>query len=98
MKFERPGSGPRDGRPGEARFPKRENFSREEPPRREASPEADYLRRLASEQTPVVVHLRTGERFEGFVEYYDRRFIRLTREGAPNLFLFKQDIKYLSEK
>lgn len=61
------------------------------------STEAEYLRRLAREQTPVVVHLRSGERMQGFIEYYDQRFIRLTRQGAPNLFIFKDDIKYLYE-
>lgn len=66
-------------------------------PERTASEEAEYLRRLAAEQTPVVVHLRSGEIFRGFVEYYDKRFIRLTRQNEPNLFLFKQDIKYLYE-
>ena len=25
-------------------------------------------------------------------------FIRLTRKGGPNLFIFKHDIKYLSEE
>lgn len=59
--------------------------------------EAEYLRQLTEEHTPVVVHLRTGENFAGQIEYYDRRFIRLTRQGAPNLFIFKNDIKYLSE-
>jgi sRNA-binding regulator protein Hfq len=59
--------------------------------------EAEYLRHLSEDQTPVVVHLRTGESFRGFIEYYDRRFIRLTREGAPNVFIFKNDIKYLVE-
>ena len=60
--------------------------------------EAEYLRRLAHEQTPVVVQLRSGEKMHGFIEYYDQRFIRLTRQGAPNLFVFKQDIKYLYEE
>ena len=59
--------------------------------------EAEYLRHLTEEKTPVAVHLVTGESFQGFIEYYDRRFIRLTRQGAPNLFIFKKDIKYLSE-
>ena len=59
--------------------------------------ESEYLRRLTDEHTPVVVHLRTGENFSGHIEYYDRRFIRLTRVGAPNLFIYKNDIKYLSE-
>jgi host factor-I protein len=59
--------------------------------------EAEYLRQLTEDHTPVVIHLRTGENFAGTIEYYDRRFIRLTRQGAPNLFIFKNDIKYLSE-
>lgn len=59
--------------------------------------EAEYLRRLSHEQTPVVVQLRSGEKMQGFIEYYDQRFIRLTRQGASNLFIFKQDIKYLYE-
>ena len=62
------------------------------------SNEAEYLRELVDEKTPVVVHLRTGESFRGFVEYYDKRFLRLTRSDAPNLFIFKQDIRYLSEE
>jgi len=63
----------------------------------QASLEAEYLRRLAENKTPVVVHLRGGEALRGFIEYYDRRFIRLTRSGEPNLFIFKHDIKYLYE-
>ncbi|MBI4465627.1 MAG: RNA chaperone Hfq [Acidobacteria bacterium] len=66
-------------------------------PERE-SREADYLHHLAQAKTPVVVHLRTGETFRGYIEYYDKRFIRLTRPKQPNLFLFKEDIKYLYEE
>ncbi|MBI4459321.1 MAG: RNA chaperone Hfq [Acidobacteria bacterium] len=62
------------------------------------SPEAEYLRRLAANKTPVVVHLRGGEALHGYIEYYDRRFIRLTRRGQPNLFIFKHEIKYLHEE
>lgn len=39
-----------------------------------------------------------GEEVVGVIEYYDQRFIRVTREGEPNLFIFKHDIKYLSEE
>ena len=71
---------------------------KEVPSDRAAGREVEYLSNLAKEQTPVAVHLRTGEVFRGFVEYYDRRFIRLTRQSEPNVFLFKQDIKYLCEE
>ena len=43
------------------------------------------------------VKLSDNEVVEGVVEYYDQRFIRITRTDAPNLFIFKHDIKYLYE-
>ena len=78
-------------------------FHHSDPEAAQAEPErvdseAEYLQRLAQDQTPVVVHLRSGETVRGFIEYYDQRFIRLTRQGAPNLFIFKQDIKYVYEE
>ena len=33
----------------------------------------------------------------GWIEYYDQKMIRLTREGEPNLFIYKHDILYISE-
>lgn len=66
-------------------------------PRADTQREVVYLRRLIDQNVPVTVKLRDGEVFHGVIEYYDRRFIRLTREGAPNLFLFKKDILYLFE-
>ncbi len=43
------------------------------------------------------VRLTDNSEVQGTVEFYDASFIRLTREGEPNLFLFKHDIKYLYE-
>ena len=43
------------------------------------------------------VKLAGGEEVTGTIEYYDHSFIRLTRDGQPNLFLFKHDINYLVE-
>jgi host factor-I protein len=45
----------------------------------------------------VVVKLLDGETVRGWIEYYDQRMIRLTREGQPNLFIFKHDIVYIAE-
>ena len=46
----------------------------------------------------VRVKMADGEEVEGVIEYYDQSFIRLTRDGQPNLFIFKHDIKYLQEE
>jgi host factor-I protein len=44
------------------------------------------------------VKLEDGETVSGVIEYYDVSFIRLTRDGEPNLFIFKHDIKYIQEE
>ncbi len=59
--------------------------------------EPNYLRELIDKQTLVVVRLLDGEEVHGRVEFFDLHFIRVTREGLPNLFLFKHEIKYLYE-
>jgi host factor-I protein len=57
-----------------------------------------YLKVLIENSTPVRVKLEDGEEVVGIIEYYDQSFIRLTRKGEANLFIFKHDIKYLSEE
>jgi host factor-I protein len=59
--------------------------------------EAKYLKHLIENTTPVRVKLEDGEEVSGTIEYYDQSFIRLTRKGEPNLFIFKHDIKYIQE-
>lgn len=59
--------------------------------------EIKYLKHLIEKKTPVCVKLADNEEVCGVIEYYDQRFIRITRSGAPNLFIFKHDIKYLYE-
>jgi len=59
--------------------------------------EVKYLRHLIDTATKVTVKLTDNQLVTGTIEYYDLNFIRLTREGAPNLFIFKHDIKYIFE-
>jgi host factor-I protein len=59
--------------------------------------EALYLRFLSEKQVPVNVKLRDGEVVSGWIEYYDEGMIRLTREAKPNLFIYKQQIRTISE-
>lgn len=60
--------------------------------------EAKYLKRLIENAIPVRVRMADGEEVTGTIEYYDQSFIRLTRDGQPNLFIFKHDINYLVEE
>ena len=68
------------------------------PPPDDTGMESSYLKAMGEKQTPVTVKLLSGETFRGWIEYYDVAMIRLTREGAPNLFIFKHEIMYIAEE
>ncbi len=68
------------------------------PPPDDTLQEAAYLKALGEKQKPVSIKLVDGEIVQGWIEYYDKNMVRLTREGAPNLFIFKHDIMYISEE
>lgn len=63
----------------------------------ESGQEALYLRFLSEKQVPVHVKLRDGEVVRGWIEYFDERMIRLTRDGEPNLFIYKEQIHTICE-
>ena len=70
--------------------------------RRQAAPETtfreiEYIDRLSKNKTPVVVKLTDGEEVRGWIEYYDKDIIRITRDSQPNLFIYKSRVKYLFE-
>ena len=71
--------------------------------RRQSAPEttfreAEYIDRLSKSRTPVVIKLTDGEEIRGWIEYYDKDIIRVTRDAQPNLFIYKSRVKYLYEE
>jgi host factor-I protein len=66
-------------------------------PPEETSEEAAYLKALGEKQRPVSIKLAHGEVVRGWIEYYDKNMLRLTREGLPNLFIYKHEIMYIAE-
>jgi host factor-I protein len=66
-------------------------------PPEETSEEAAYLKSLGEKQKPISIKLLDGEVVHGWIEYYDKNMVRLTREGSPNLFIFKHEIMYIAE-
>ncbi len=68
------------------------------PPPEDTYEEALYLKLLGEKQKTVTVKLMGGETVRGWIEYYDKNMIRLTREGEPNLFIFKHEIMYIAEE
>ena len=65
-------------------------------PAEATSAEAAHLKKLGEKHTPVSIKLKSGEVVEGWIEYYDKSMLRLTREHSPNLFIYKHDIVYIS--
>jgi len=59
--------------------------------------EALYLRSLCDRQVNVQVKMRDGETVRGWIEYFDDGMLRLTREGKPNLFIYKHQINSITE-
>jgi host factor-I protein len=75
-------------------------FDRRE--RRQSAPEQtfreiEYIDRLSKTRTPVVVKLIDGEEVRGWIEYYDKDIIRVTRDTQANLFIYKSRVKYIYE-
>lgn len=66
-------------------------------PTAETGQEALYLKSLSDRQVQVTVKLRDGEPVQGWIEYFDDNMVRLTREGKPNLFIYKTQIRTISE-
>ncbi len=67
------------------------------PPPGETGQEALYLRSLSERQINVQIKLRDGETVRGWIEYFDDGMVRLTRDGKPNLFIYKHQIRTISE-
>ena len=53
-----------------------------------------WIKQMQS-RTPMVIVLEDGESLRGIIEWYDRDCIKLTRQGSPNLMVFKRTIKYV---
>jgi sRNA-binding regulator protein Hfq len=53
-----------------------------------------YVKQMQS-KTQMTIVLKDGETLHGIIEWYDRTCLKVNREGAPNLLLFKSNIKYM---
>lgn len=67
------------------------------PPPGETGQEALYLRSLSERQVQVEIALSDGEVVRGWIEYFDDGMVRLTRESQPNLFIYKHQIRTITE-
>lgn len=53
-----------------------------------------YLKQMQS-KTPMTFVMKDGEVLSGVIEWYDKCCLKVNREGAPNLLVYKSNIKYM---
>ena len=71
---------------------------RKESPLEQTGLETSYIISLVRKKTPLVVKLRNGQEIRGYIQYYDKNFIRVTCPDGARFFIFKHDIKYFYEE
>jgi host factor-I protein len=64
-------------------------------PTEQTNAENFYYQKQMQTKTPMVIVLRDGEEVHGIIEWYDKACIKLNRNGAPNLMIYKPAIKYM---
>ncbi len=73
---------------------------KEPPPKKTAPPEHTnaenfyYLKQMQG-KTPMILVLEDGEELHGTIEWYDKDCLKVNRTGAPNLMVYKANIKYM---
>ena len=75
---------------GTTRAPRRKQV-----PPDQTNAEAFYYLKQMNSKTPMIVILKDGEELRGVIEWYDRLCIKVNRQGAPNLMVMKDCIKYM---
>src|SRR3990170_1048574 len=78
----------------QARSPQAGPRKKPVPPEQTHAESYYYVKQMQA-RTPMVVVLKDGEALRGTIEWYDKSCIKITRTKAPNLLLYKDNIKYL---
>jgi host factor-I protein len=77
------------------RGPDRSNGARKAAPPEQTNAENFYYQKQMQSKTPMVIVLSDGEEIHGIIEWYDRTCIKVNRNGAANLMIYKPSIKYM---
>jgi len=71
------------------------NGGRKAAPPEQTNAENFYYQKQMQSKTPMVIVLRDGEEVHGVIEWYDKTCLKVSRNGAPNLMIYKLSIKYM---
>lgn len=75
--------------------PRRNQSQKRSIPADQTHAESFYYLKQMQAKTPMVVVLKDGEAIHGIIEWYDRCCLKVNREDAPNLLIYKPSIKYM---
>jgi host factor-I protein len=64
-------------------------------PPEQTNAENYYFIRQMNSKTPMVILFKDGEEIHGIIEWYDKTCIKVHRNDAPNLLIYKDSIKYI---
>jgi host factor-I protein len=70
-------------------------MGRKSAPSEQTNAENFYYQKQMQAKTPMVIVLKDGEQLHGVIEWYDKACIKVNRNGAPNLMIYKPSIKYM---
>ncbi len=73
----------------------RDSSKKKAQPSYETHAENYYYLKQMNKKVLMTVVFKDGEVTQGLVEWYDRDCIKLNRDNAPNLLIYKSGIKYL---
>ena len=74
---------------------RRSNHQKKSVPPDQTNAENFYYMKQMQAKTPMVFVLKDGETLNGVIEWYDKTCLKINRDGAPNLLIFKPNIKYM---
>jgi len=88
---------PQEGRPESPGQGKRRSGGGERrgAPPEQTGAETNYIVKNMEAKTPMVIRLVNNEEVRGWIEYYDRKMIKINRLQPPHLFIRKESIKYM---
>jgi len=72
-----------------------QNGGKKPPPPEQTHAENFYYQKQMQARTPMVLVLHDGEEIHGVIEWYDKYCLKLNRNGASNLLIYKPSIKYM---
>ena len=87
VKEQRP---PREGAP-----PRKDTAPKKVTPPDQTNAENFYYLKQMQSKTPMTIVLKDGEILSGIIEWYDKCCLKVNREDAPNLLVYKSYIKYM---